>query len=83
MVVLDLWLLDKSTNTPDHNGGLKILQLLRATWPNCYVIVYSGHLDQAIKASLKQFEQIAIVDKPVPAWVLTELIDNILVAKEV
>jgi len=80
LAILDLWLLDKQTNEPQQDGGMKILRELRHHWPNCYVVVHSAHLTAEAETQLKHYNNIAIVKKPAPTFVLTDIIKQIIEA---
>lgn len=81
LAILDLWLIDKQTNVPDHDGGMKVLQELRQHWSDCYVIILSAHLTTEAKAQLDKYDNIAIVEKPVPTWEVTDMITKVLAAE--
>lgn len=80
LAILDLWLLDKQTNEPQQDGGMKILRELRQHWPDCYVIVHSAHLTAEAEAQLKRYINISIVKKPAPTFVITDIMKQIVEA---
>jgi DNA-binding NarL/FixJ family response regulator len=80
LAVLDLWLINKETNVPDHDGGIKVFHELRQRWPQSYIIVLSAHLNEETRAKLDDYQNIAIVEKPVAIWEISDII--IKVGKE-
>ena len=79
LTILDLWMIDKATNTPDREAGMRVLEMLRARWADIYVIIYSNHLDKEINRKLEAVNQIAIVDKTkAPLFVIADLVDSLL-----
>ena len=77
IAILDLWLINKETNVPDHDGGIKVFHELRDRWPHCYVIVLSAHLNESTRAKLDNYENIAIVEKPIAIWEIRDMIVRI------
>jgi len=78
IAIIDLWMIDKKTNKPNTQAGYEVINQLRKRWPNCYIVVLSGHIDDAAKRTLTGYKNLAMLEKPLPTFVLEELINNLL-----
>jgi DNA-binding NarL/FixJ family response regulator len=78
IAIVDLWMIDKKTNKPNTQAGYEVINQLRKRWPNCYIVVLSGHIDDEAKKTLAEYKNIAMFEKPLPTFVLEELINNLL-----
>ena len=78
LAIIDLWIIDKRHNRPDHEAGDRALKRLRARWPAAYVIVLSSHLDPDARLRLADFKQLMLANKPIPTAELLSIMDKVL-----
>jgi DNA-binding NarL/FixJ family response regulator len=78
LAVVDLWFIDKNTLVPNENEGYEILKLLRKTWPDCYIVFHSAHINGRVHTRLDDYKNITIIEKPISALTLLDTIDDIL-----
>lgn len=82
LAIIDLWMIDKSSNRPDREAGLEVIQNLRSRQPDCYVMIYTAHLNENARPALDRMDQIAIVEKPAATTEITDLISEVLQLEE-
>ena len=57
---------------------MKAIRTLRAKWPECYIIVYSAHLNSEVTKELNSFPFLAIIEKPKATQKIVQLVDDVL-----
>lgn len=77
LAIVDLWMIDKSSNTPDRRAGLKVMRDIREKQPDCYIIVYTAHLDEA-RPELEEMNELAIIEKPAATAEIEGVIAKVL-----
>jgi DNA-binding response OmpR family regulator len=75
IAILDLWFIDKDSNEANEEEGFEILKILRERWKNSYIIILSGHINGEVKRILKEFINIAIIEKPISPSKLLDFIE--------
>jgi DNA-binding NarL/FixJ family response regulator len=78
LAIIDLWMIDKSRNVSEPFAGFEAIKLLRQKWPQCYILVYSAHIDSDAKEKLGRLSTLGIVEKPVPTYILAEIVTTTL-----
>lgn len=74
LAIIDLWMIDKVSNSPDREAGLQVIRDIRNRQPDCYVLIYTAHLNEDVRPALDAMDQLAIVEKPAATQEITALI---------
>lgn len=78
IAIVDLWMIDKRTNSQNKTAGYEIINEIRKKWPHCYLVVFSGHIDEEVQSNLKRYTNLAALEKPLPTFVLEDKLDDLL-----
>jgi DNA-binding NtrC family response regulator len=78
LAIVDLWMIDKSSNTPDRRAGLEVMRQIRKEQPDCYLVVYTAHLNEEARPDLDEMSELAIIEKPAATAEITDVITKVL-----
>jgi DNA-binding NarL/FixJ family response regulator len=76
LAIIDLWMVNKDTNTQNRRAGFVIIESLRKRFPKCFIIVVSAHLTPEIEQELSKYDSMGIISKPFPTSDLINEIDK-------
>jgi DNA-binding NarL/FixJ family response regulator len=76
LAIIDLWMVNKNTNTQNQRAGFTLVEGIRKRFPKCFIIIVSAHLTPEIIQELEQYGFMGIIAKPFPTSDLINIIDR-------